>query len=308
MYKSFEEAEQAYYGFWYGEKADHKKAIEIAEHCLDTYKDHKNQIIMDLLLFYGETKDTVKCKEMFNLGFENQVWYPKEFFNTFWNDDIYKEEVKRWHELREISQKNAKLLYEVELPTNYDKNNTYPLFISLHGWGEDLNLFKMFWKSNRLRDDFIHVFIQSSQMVGAYHYTWNDREKSLLDIKSVITDMKENYNTSDLLIFGGFSEGATRAMDFAFNLDDLERTAFISLNPNRADKLSSEDIKSYQGSVKGAIITGDLDDSFDEQKAMIADFEKNDIKCKLHVTKNFGHWFPDDLPKLIDEAIDFAIK
>lgn len=308
MYKSFEDAEKKYYELWYSDNADQIKAIEIAEYCLRTYSEHKNQIIMDLIVFYGESNNIVKCKEMLNLGFENDIWYPKEFFEKFWNNENYKDQVDRWEELRDLSLKNAKVKYEIQLPSNYDKSKEYPLFISLHGWGEDLNLFKFFWKSDSIKSKFIHVFIQSSQMVGAYHYAWSDRDASIKDIKSLLSKVKNQYKVSNTLILGGFSEGASTSIDLAFSLKDINASAFIALNPNRPDNLTSESIASYKNSkIRGAIITGDQDQCFNSQNEMIADFKSNNIKCNFHISKNFGHWFPDDLSKLIDDAIEFVL-
>lgn len=309
MYKSFEDAEKDYYGLWYSDNPNQTRAIEIAEYCLKNFTEHKKQIIMDLIVFYGETKNTDKCKMMLRMAFENKTWYPKEFFEKFWDEEIYKDEIRVWNELRDKSLEDSKVIYEIELADNYDNTKEYPLFISLHGWGEDLELFKMFWKSNKLKSEFIHVFVQSSQMVGSYHYCWSDRNIAEKDIKEVISSVRETYKTSDKLLIGGFSEGATTSMDFAFNLKDINPSGFVSLNPDRPKLLTSDKLNSFKNTtIRGSIITGDMDQCFTNQNTLIEDFKSNNIACHFHVTKNFGHWFPDDLPLLIDKSIDFIIK
>lgn len=306
MYKSFEDAEKEYYGFWYSEKNNKSKAIEIAEYCLENYSEHKKQIIMDLIIFYGETKNAEKCSQMLNMAFKDNTWYPKEFFEKFWDDSSYKKERIIWNALKKKSLEDADVFYEVDLPNNYDDKKEYPLFISLHGWGEDLELFKMFWKSNKIKKDYIHVFIQSSQIVGSYHYAWSDQDIARKDLIKVISTVRDKYATSTKTIIGGFSEGATTSINFAFNLKELNASGFIALNPDRPSSLTTKNInKLEKNDIRGAIITGDMDSCFKSQKDMIEEFKANNIPCKFHINENFGHWFPDDLPQLIDEAITF---
>jgi ATP-dependent Clp protease ATP-binding subunit ClpA len=55
-----------------------------------------------------------------------------------------------------------------------------------------------------------------------------------------------------------------------------------------------------------SIITGDLDQSLIDQKEMINEYKAVELKVKLRIKENMGHWFPEDLSNRLDESIVFV--
>lgn len=302
MYKTFEDAEKDYYGLWYSETPDRAKAIDIAKSAYNNFPEHKNHIIMDLIVFYSETGDIDKCKEMLNVGFENGYWYPEIYIPNVFSNEVYADEVIKWNELRDEAMKDTKVIYDIDYPTDFNEDLSYPLFISLHGWGENLELFKRFWKSDLMKKDFMHVYIQSSQKIGSSHFAWTNRDVSKTDIYTVIEEVKSNFLIDDFIIVGGFSEGATMAMDLAFSDQELFN-GFVSLNPNRPKSLSNENM--IKTNLRGGIITGDLDKSYNEQLELVDVFNEANFPCEFKINKDFGHWFPENLGVLVDEIIEY---
>lgn len=307
MYKNFEEIEKAYYGFWYTEHPKHNKAIELAEDAYKKFPEHQEQIIMDLIVFYGSLGEVTRCKKMMHLAYDKGLWYPAEYFSKFWQDDVYQEERKIYNRLKEAAAK-AEVKYQVYLPDGYDLNVDYPLFISLHGWGENLKMFTDFWHSKKITSDFIHVSIQSSDQIGGSHYQWGEPERAKREILTVIDAIKKDYKLTKFVLMGGFSEGSSIAMECALDHSDLI-SGFVALNPNRPRNYSEDLMQAArENGLRGAIITGDQDQSYPVQKTLIQDFSDERLPCLFRVKKNFGHWFPDDLSDRIDEAIIYILK
>jgi len=305
MYKTFKEAETAYFKLWSGGQEDKEKAIEIAQYSYDNFEENHHEIILDLIYFYGMTDKVEECKEMLESGFSKRFWYPKGYLSKFFEQEVYKDQYESWCKLRDEEVEKAKCVYETFLPENFNSDKYYPLFISLHGWGEDLVLFNEFWQSEKLKNNFIHVSIQSSQIFGSRRYEWTDMDKTREDIYTVIDQVKSNYLTDDTLIIGGFSQGATTAMVLAMEKSRFFN-GFVALNPSKHDLMTLESIKSAsRDGLTGGIITGDQDNDYKSQLDLMDSFKKESLKCELIVNKDFGHWFPDNLSEKIDQVIDF---
>lgn len=308
MYKTFEEAEAAYYGYWYSDQPEPEKAIEIAEYCYSAYKEHENQIIMDLIVFYGGVGRVEDARKMLQKGFDKGNWYPKEYFSAFWDQDAYAEEREIWEDMRIESEMEAGVIYKVKEPRGFDINKSYPVFISLHGWGEDLPLFEQFWDSEKLREAYLHVLIQSSQMVGYSQFVWNDRELAMDEITCVLNAVRSRYKVADDILIGGFSQGATLAMDMAFSRNAFKVNGFIALNPSKLETLDEKNVQELRGQLKGCLLTGDQDKSLSDQQMMAELFEKCGLEHLFLIKENFGHWFPDDLSERIDRCIEYMTE
>ncbi len=112
MYNSFEEAEAACYGYWYGESPDLEQALSIAKHCYETYPDHHNQLILDLIALHGALDNVEEAKRMMHIGYQKELWYPDVFLSGFWYKDDYIEERRIWTEMRDQSLATAKVDYK----------------------------------------------------------------------------------------------------------------------------------------------------------------------------------------------------
>lgn len=305
MYKTYTEAETAYMELWQGDQDKKLEAIEIAEYAFYNFEDKHHLIILDLIMYYGITENIDKCKAMFKKGFSKGFWYPEAYLKKLFEQEIYKDMKQAWCKLRDDAMLKAKSVYKTYLPNNYNSETEYPLFISLHGWGEDLNMFIEFWQSKQLSSDFIHVSIQSSQIFGSQRYQWDDTEKSRNEIYTVLEEIKAKHNTNTCALIGGFSQGGSLAMLLALE-DPKVFKGFISLNPGKHKLITDEMITSAAGfDLKGSIITGDQDFEYKNQLELIETFKKYKLKCDLNVNKDFGHWFPENLSDKINESIDF---
>jgi len=293
---SFNQLEHAYYNAWYKEK-HHEKAIELAEQAYLECPDHHEQILMDLIIFHGDKENIDRCIKYFDESLDNGYWYPAPYLNTVLHKTGYESQTHRWLELSK--NKRNKPVIKVIMPANYKSTTAMPLLVSLHGWGEDLELFSKFWRSELISDNYIHLMIESSQQIGYRHFSWDDRQKAFKDIEKAINDLKGRYAIGDI-IFSGFSQGSTIAIDLAFNSSLANIKGFIALCPN-----FPESIKNIYKTIKGVVITGNQDHAYEQQQDMIAYFNDISMDCDFQVIKNFGHWFPDDLSIRLTKALEY---
>lgn len=304
MFKNFEEAEANYYGLWYSETPDFEETLRIASWCYETFPEHENQLLLDLGLLHGLLNHQKESLDFFHKAFDKGIWYPKVFMEALWAFEWFESVVERWMEFSQRDQFESDMAYEFLSSEDISKDK--PVFLALHGWGEDIALFRQFWTSDKLKNEYNTVYVQSSQMVGAYHYQWTDYALAKKDIQRVLKILKDEYGlNTEHIIVGGFSEGATTSLKLALEKADMNIKGFVALNPNKPEEMTVESVKAMaENGICGGIITGDQDECFDEQKEMKTLFETTGLSLEWVVTKDFGHWFPKDL----NEKIDCVLK
>lgn len=291
-------------------KGEFSQAIELINASMEEYPEHYNDMNLDLAVLNLSLGSVEKTLSILNAQLDRGVWYPYVYFEEYWNKDEFKAFVSRWQKAWEQAQGEAKKKLLVFTPQGYVEGNKYPLFIALHGWGEDVEMFKAFWDSKKLDSEYIVVLLQSSQMVGSSNYCWNDVELGHKEIEDTYKEMISKFNIDkENIMIGGFSQGATMALDAALNKNYMPSKGFISLNPDKPEEFDKLTImEANKRGLKGVILTGDQDGSYKAQLEMINTFKEVGFKCNLVVKENFGHWFPEDLGERIDSALDFILE
>ena len=68
--------------------------------------------------------------------------------------------------------------------------------------------------------------------------------------------------------------------------------------------VSDEDIRQAVGrGVRGTILSTELDNRLEKQRRLSDRFRVLGLQYQFVVTPNIGHWYPENLDKLIDQAI-----
>nr|WP_143287001.1 hypothetical protein [Caenibacillus caldisaponilyticus] len=110
-------------------------------------------------------------------------------------------------------------------------------------------------------------------------------------------------------ILAGASQGGVLTVELGFRALFLDTSGFIAAVPAIKDVSSIEkSIKEKRRKdLKGCLITGDKDPYYQKTLELAALFEKEGIPCQCIVKEGMGHFFPEDFPVLLEQAVEFIL-
>jgi predicted esterase len=286
------------------------EAAAILEDALDVYPDHLlancvNLALMNLRM--GTLDESMKALEY---GLDHGIWYGKyTFLDPTW--DPMKEHpgwngiVARVEEAKALATILVEPRLEVVLPVGYDPAKQYPLFLALHGGGENVDIFMPNWKSPVLEQEFIVAFPQSTQLIAMDGYNWTeDIDLTLKEITHAFNQVVENYsvNTQEVIV-GGFSSGGVASLEVVLK-DALAVQGFVVLCPAMPENLSAAEVRgASRRGIRGTLLTTEMDGRLDQQRRMADIMKEQGVPLVFHVFPDIGHWYPEDLAERIDGAI-----
>ena len=297
-----------YLGELYNQKK-YAEAAALLESVLDRFPDNILANIFNLAtmrLFQGDVDKAMAALEeghrrgvFYGLwDFTAELWTPLKKHGRY--EAFRKENAARI----EAAQKKATLIVDVATPAGYDPAKKYPLFIALHGGGESIAELKPNWTSPRLRNEFLTVFVQSTQVSGMKGFHWQDEVLTRRDVEAAYRQVLEKYPVdAGRILIGGFSSGGFGSLIVAFS-GSLPVRGFVALCPEPPQTLSDEAIlAAKKRGLRGILLTTELDRRVDRQRELAARWEKLGLASEFHVTPDIGHWFPKDFEELLDRAI-----
>jgi predicted esterase len=304
---------RAHIGKLYQQK-NYAEAARVLEKALTQFPDHLHANIFNLALMYVQLKEHGKALKALEYGLDNGVWFGKyELGAEIWAPLEEVEDFKAFKQKNEAkrqeAQKSVQPKLEVFVPENFDKSKKYPLFIALHGGGENIDVFKPQWTSPLLKKEFILAYPQSSQLITMDGYNWTeDIELTKNEIKKAYEKVVQDYPVDlSRVIVGGFSSGGVASLEVI-----LDRTipaiGFVVLCPAKPDSFSADTVgKAKERGVRGTLITTEMDNRLPDQKEMAEIMKDQEFPHKFIVTPNIGHWYPENLAEMIDTAIQHII-
>lgn len=226
-------------------------------------------------------------------------------FEPYKKSNSFKKIIERNNKLKDAAETKAIYKIKIVLPEGYDSTKKIPLFIALHGGGENMENFSLQWKSEGMEKEYIIAYIQSSQMASMDGYHWEDQEKAGVDISRAYKDILAQYPVEERqVVIGGFSSGGGAALAHTF-LETLPVKGFIVLCPPVPENISEKAIDNLKKKgVRGTIITTGRDTRIKEQKELIEKFKRIGFQCQLSYSEKDGHWYPADLSARIDQSLD----
>jgi len=312
--RSEENAEQEYQEFRAvliekynaGEYAEAAKLI--AEN-YDSFPGREWKMSYNMAAVCKHLEDYDKGIEYLRMAHQKGQWFNTwAFEGDFWSQ--YREQpgfekiIARNLEMKDEVQKTAKPKLEVVLPGELEEGRTYPLFIALHGGGENIEAFKPNWKSSVMESEFIIAYVQSSQVVSMTGFSWEDQEVTRKELREAYDKVCAEYpvDTAEVIV-GGFSSGGFASLVATF-FEAVPVKGFVILCPPMPDNITEvETTRARERGVRGTLITTELDHRVSDQRKMADLFRDTGLQYQFIITPDIGHWYPENLPEMIDRAI-----
>jgi predicted esterase len=303
------ESMRAHLGELFAEQR-YEEAVALLEDALPRFPDHVAANAFNLAFLCGRLGETTKGMAALRFALDRGAWFNiYAFGQPQWN--VYRE-VEGFEgilaandSLRREAQRNATPGMKVVLPSSYDPDNEYPLFIALHGGNGNMEDFSEVWRSDLLSEGFIVAHLQSSLIVSMTGYSWTeDLEVSRSEIADAFRQLGEEYPIDrDRVMVGGFSAGGIAALDVVLR-DAFPVAGFVVLCPGRPESFTDTAIiMMRERGVRGTILTTEMDPNLPVQREMVASLGAAGFQYQFTVTPNIGHWIPENLGVMIDQAI-----
>ncbi len=304
---------RAHIGKLYQQK-NYAEAARILEKALTQFPDHLHANAFNLALMYVQLEEHEKALKALEYGLDHGIWFGKyEMNNDIWASLEEKEGFQSFKQKNEAkrqeAQKSAQPKLEVLVPENFDKNKKYPLFLALHGGGENIDAFKPQWTSSLLKNEFIVAYPQSSQLVSMTGYSWTeDIELTKNEIKKAFDKVLKDYPVdSSRVIVGGFSSGGVASLEVILD-ETVPAIGFVVLCPAKPDDFTEEKVRKVkERGIRGTLITTEMDPRLPDQREMAAIMKAEGLVHEFIVTPNIGHWYPENLSELIDAALKHIV-
>jgi predicted esterase len=126
------------------------------------------------------------------------------------------------------------------------------------------------------------------------------------EIKACYDLLLRRYSIDkECIIIGGFSGGATAAIDFTMS-NVIPIKGFISLCSQKPKSFTKENIKiANQRGIKGVFMEGEDDTPVSEVEEMMEIFKELGVPYQYNINKGIGHWYPEDLDDKLEQALNF---
>lgn len=289
---------------------DYEKGASMIEKNYGRFPEKLAAMSYNMALFCSHLEDYERGLEYLKKAHEGGQWFSiyafqRDFWAPYKELPGFEEFIKTNSAMKEKAQKKAEFRMEVALPDSFDSEKTYPLFIAFHGGGENIEAFRPHWKSEKLSEEFIVAYFQSSQVSSMNGFSWQDQEITLKELKAGYEKVCEKYPVNkEEVVIGGFSSGGYGSLVATF-FEAFPVRGFIILCPPMPENITAREvIAARERGVRGTIITTELDRRVPDQRKMADLFRENGLQYQFIITPNIGHWYPEDFHRVMDQAIE----
>jgi len=280
-YNAFHKKIQSY---WLSEHPE--MVLESLKEDMGLYPKHKSELLFEGIMACIDLGLVSEAINMMKVADGSGFWYPKEMFP---DDDIYKSFLDKWEKKRSSVSTTA-----LEVGHEGAVN-----MLALHGWGEDLHLFRRYFNSDSFEKRGRIHYLQSSQQVGCIQYVWSDRKQAEKDVRHYLCDA---FGDVKIDVLGGFSQGGYLALDLVVH-GSIQVKKLVLLCPGKEEyKLEILKNLSEQG-VEVLLISGSNDYEHVYHNSLYENLLEAGVRVEYQVVEGMAHWFPEDLDVRLDNFL-----
>ncbi len=196
------------------------------------------------------------------------------------------------------------------LPLPAQSTKTLPLLLPLHGNGTNAQNSVTFWES-AVKQGWLTVLLQSSQVSGPEAYVWNDLELGAKEIQDHYAGLLEQYPIDlEQLVIGGFSKGGEMAI-WATLMDTIPVRGFIAVCPGGPyiqdinEWLPILENNTGLSKRRGYFVVGEHDQNVESIQALHKLLVSKGMACELVIAPGIGHDFAADFDQTLAQALQY---
>lgn len=185
--------------------------------------------------------------------------------------------------------------------------NPVPLLLVLHGNNSNGSESQPQWQSATAAGYLLAV-AQSSQVEGPEMFVWNDEAKTTQEALQHLANLKRSHPVDQgRLVVGGFSMGGGEAIRLAVS-GLIPARGFIVVGPyfRELAALTAKIGQMQPDSLRGYIITGDKDFSYQASREAARAFKQAGIAVEVEEHPGLGHAFPGGFDQSLKRALEFV--
>ncbi|MEO7910346.1 MAG: PHB depolymerase family esterase [Roseiflexaceae bacterium] len=186
----------------------------------------------------------------------------------------------------------------------------YPLLLALHGNNSNIADSERYWRS-AVEHGWLVALPQSSQIMSANHYGWNDRGWAVREITQHAATVREQYPIDPTRVaVAGFSMGGGLAAKLALS-GDLPARGFIGVGPFLANVGSVLPLLEAprERPLRAYLIASQRDAYCYSVAQELAELlPAHGIACELELHLDLGHDFPPEFERSLIKGLDFIMR
>jgi predicted esterase/ketosteroid isomerase-like protein len=285
-------------------------AATILEGAIDAYPDRLRANTYNLAYVRVRAGDPERAADALELGLSRGAWYGKfDFLTEVWAPlkalPRFARIERRCEARRAEAEKLVTPRLDVVVPPRGAKGGRLPLFIALHGGGENVDAFCPRWTSPRLAQEFVVAFPQSTEVVAPDGYDWmQDVPRTLRELKEVHARLLKEYPVDPgRVVVGGFSSGGAAALEIVA-AGTFPVAGFVALCPPVPAGLTPERARAAaRRGARGMLLTTERDGRLAAQRELAGRMREAGLLLDFVVAPDVGHWYPPDLAERIDATL-----
>jgi predicted esterase len=216
--------------------------------------------------------------------------------------------------LLERARHEAKVELDVHMPAGLARGVKAPAFIVLHGEPGNRVRIRDEWPPETITArGVIAAYVQSSQLRSAGRYLWSwdgaDAARARTDVRAAFETLcREHPVDPGRIVLGGFSGGATTALDVLFG-GIVPAVGFVCLCAgDRPEAFTTENLlRAKDRGVRGVLFEGEKNWPDADEQALLDAMRSAGLATEFVLNPGCAHEAPPDFAAKLGRALEFVL-